>query len=760
MKKKLCAILSLCLSFVMLMSVACYAVYTQNDAVFEKEAETENTVFGEKADKNETVYVFASADGTVKKILSSVELCASGSDQIVDSSTLSGIENVKGNETFSKSEDGTLTWNASGKDISYMGVGNAALPVSVKVTYTIDGKEMKPEEMKGKSGRVSVRFDYTNNVKKTVKIGERDEEICLPMLALTGAVLREENWKNVVCENGRIIGDGARYAVIGYTLPGMEDLLSIKDREDVMPTIPTHFTIEGDVTDFSMEMTVTVVTSEPFGKIDADAFGVTGMLENGVDQICEAVSQLTDGAKELFEGLGALEEKTGELILGVKKLTDGAQKLAEGVANLDNGAAKLDDGSKSLADGLGKITENYEELNGGAEQIFDALLKTARDQLTGAGLEVPELTKDNYITVLEQVEQSLDEETVKAAVKQAVEAAIEEKRGQITAAVTEAVRTEVREKVKETVFENVRAQVAQAVRETVGAEVRAAVETQVKEQVLAAAEMDLSSYNEALNAGMIDKTTKAQIDGAVAAKMNSDQVQQAIESKIDEQVTNDGVKALIEAKTKERMASDAVKALIESQTDEQMKTEAVRTAIEENTEKQISILIEENMSSDAVTEKLFAAAAGRKKVGELIVSLKSVETFCEGIKDYTAAVETAKTGADQLYAGVSKLKAGSAALKTGASQLKEGLETLESSLPAMKDGVQALKNGEKTLYDGMETFRKEAVDRLVKLAKEDLSVLTERLRASAELAREYNTYSGLADGMTGSVKYIIRTEEI
>ena len=123
-------------------------------------------------------------------------------------------------------------------------------------------------------------------------------------------------------------------------------------------------------------------------------------------------------------------------------------------------------------------------------------------------------------------------------------------------------------------------------------------------------------------------------------------------------------------------------------------------------------------------------------------------------------METAKTGADQLYAGVSKLKAGSAALKTGASQLKEGLETLESSLPAMKDGVQALKNGEKTLYDGMETFRKEAVDRLVKLAKEDLSVLTERLRASAELAREYNTYFGLADGMTGSVKYIIRTEEI
>ena len=760
MKKKLCVILSLCLSFAMLASVACYALNAQNRPVFAEEAGTGKTADAGNAEKNETVYVFTTADGTVNKILSSVELRASGSDRVVDNSTLSDVENVKGNETFSRSEDGTLIWNAAGKDISYMGVGSTALPLTVKVTYTLDGKEMKPEELKGKSGRVSVRFDYTNNVKKTVKFGERDEEICLPMLALTGAVLREENWKNVVCENGRIIGDGARYAVIGYALPGMEDLLSIKDREDIMPTIPTHFTIEGDVTDFSMEMTVTVVTSEPFGKIDADAFGVTGMLENGVDQICEAVGQLTDGAKELFEDLGALEEKTGELILGVKKLTDGAQKLAEGVADLDNGAAKLDDGSKSLADGLGKITENNKELNGGAEQIFDALLKTARDQLMAAGLSVPELTKENYKTALTQVERSLDEEAVRAAAREAVAAAVEEKRGQITAAVTGAVRTGVREKVEMAVLENVTAQVEAAVRDTAEAQVRAAVETQVKEQVLAAAGMDLSSYEAALNAGMIDKATKAKIDGAVAAKMNSDQVQQTIESKTDEQMTSDGVKALIASKTNEQMASDAVKALIESQTDEHMKAEAVRTAIEENTEKQISILIEENMSSDAVTEKLSAAAAGRKKVGELIVSLESVETFCEGIKDYTAAVETAKTGADQLYAGVSKLKAGSAALNIGAAQLKEGLETLESSLPAMKDGVQALKNGEKTLYDGMETFRKEAVDRLVKLAKEDLSVLTERLRASAELAREYNTYSGLADGMTGSVKYIIRTEEI
>ena len=50
------------------------------------------------------------------------------------------------------------------------GKSNGQLPVDVKITYYLDGQEIAPENLAGKSGKVKIRFDYTNNSKKTVKV--------------------------------------------------------------------------------------------------------------------------------------------------------------------------------------------------------------------------------------------------------------------------------------------------------------------------------------------------------------------------------------------------------------------------------------------------------------------------------------------------------------------------------------------------------------------------------------------------------------
>lgn len=47
--------------------------------------------------------------------------------------------------------DGTLTWKAAGNDIYYQGTTEKTIPIDVKITYYLDGKEMKPEDMVGKS---------------------------------------------------------------------------------------------------------------------------------------------------------------------------------------------------------------------------------------------------------------------------------------------------------------------------------------------------------------------------------------------------------------------------------------------------------------------------------------------------------------------------------------------------------------------------------------------------------------------------------
>ncbi len=59
-----------------------------------------------------------------------------------------------------------MTWNTDGEDIYYQGTTDQDLPVSVKLTYYLDGKEIKPADLKGKSGHLKIQVDYTNKEKK------------------------------------------------------------------------------------------------------------------------------------------------------------------------------------------------------------------------------------------------------------------------------------------------------------------------------------------------------------------------------------------------------------------------------------------------------------------------------------------------------------------------------------------------------------------------------------------------------------------
>ena len=117
-----------------------------------------------EADKVETVYVMADNQGSVNEVIVSDWLKnADASATIADTSSLSDIVNVKGNETYTKNDDGTITWNANGSDIYYQGTTDSELPVSVKISYQLNGEDISPEDLAGKSGNVTIRFDYTNN---------------------------------------------------------------------------------------------------------------------------------------------------------------------------------------------------------------------------------------------------------------------------------------------------------------------------------------------------------------------------------------------------------------------------------------------------------------------------------------------------------------------------------------------------------------------------------------------------------------------
>lgn len=683
----------------------------------------------QKPAKEETVYVWAGADGNVQKIIVSDWLKnTTGAHRLEDVSELLDIENINGNETFTENENHAKVWNANGKDIYYQGNIQKDLPVEIKITYLLDGKEISPEALAGKSGKVTIRFSYVNKQYEYLQVKDVKTKVYVPFVVVTGMILNNETFTNVEVENGRLINDGTRTMVMGYAMPGLQDNLAIGANK---LELPDSFAIRADVKNFEMGMTVSIVTNELFQGADMDSEKLAGDLNKALEELTDAMGQLTDGSSQLYEGLCTLLDKSGELVEGVNRLSQGASQLRDGVGSLGEGAAKLQDGSTKLQSGLNTLAAKNGELNGGARQVFDTLLSAARTQLVAAGLEVPALTVENYGDVLNGVIASLDKDAVYQKAQEQVTAAVEARRGEIETAVNTAVQ------------------------EQVVAQVTAAVRADVEEQVVAGAR-----ENVVVAVLQSQGMTKEEYEAGVAAGAISQEQQVQIADAIDSQMASEAVQAQIASTVETQMGSADVQALIETNVTGQMSSDSIRETIAANIEQQVQKAISENMAGETVQGQLAAASEGAKAVIALKQSLDSYNVFYLGVQAYTAGVAEAANGAGQLRSGVDELQKGTGKLYAGASELCDGITTMKNNTPALVDGITELRDGAGKLSDGLQEFDEEGIQKLVDAVDDDMDGLAERLRATMDASKHYKTFSGLSKEMEGGVKFIYRTDSI
>ena len=336
-----------------------------------------------KPSKDETVYVLANADGSVKKIIVSDWIKNNGGKTVSDKTELSDIKNVKGDESYVMDTDNMREWNADGKDIYYQGTISKALPVDLKVSYELDGKPVSAESLAGKSGKVTIRFDYTNNQYKNVSIDGKNTKIYVPFVMLTGLLLDNDIFTNVEISNGKIINDGDRIIAVGFALPGMQENLNLsRDKVD----IPDFVEITADVNNFALSNTLTVAANSIISDLDVSKLDSADDLQASLTELSSAMSKLLDGSSELYGGLSELLLKSNELISGVDKLA--------------NGASALSDGASALSAGLSELVSNNDTLNAGAKQVFDTLLSAVSQKLKDNGITVDTLTVENYKTVI------------------------------------------------------------------------------------------------------------------------------------------------------------------------------------------------------------------------------------------------------------------------------------------------------------------------------------------------------------------------
>lgn len=678
MKRKVAASVAVGMSVMMGVTPAFAANGTSNSEVY----------------KEETVYVNAKASGKTDKVTVSNWLKNSGSvsGDLEDESTLSDIKNVKGDEKYTSDGD-KLTWATDGEDIYYQGTTDKKLPVSVKLNYYLDGKQMKPSELKGKSGHLKITVDYKNNEKQNVSLDGKDTEVYTPFVMMTGMILPNETFSNVTIDNGKIISDGNKNIVVGFGMPGLKDSLNLSSEESDKVTIPESLSIEADVTDFTMSSTYTVALSDLLYDMNMDDIADVDDLQTALDDLEDAALQLVSGSDTLADGAGTLADgvnsytdgvdtlnagiqkylgSNGELsgsvteyVNGVNKVVKGVQDYTDGVNTLADGVSSYVDGEKQLAAGASQLTQ----LSTGLKKVQSAIAKMeASTDGKGKDREDIKVASSELAAGTQALEDSLGTKQVQALMAQ-VGSMVQT--GNELIAQTEQLESGMQKGVAEPVT-NIVKELTVLQKELDG------LNTQLT-NLKTTCESKVTELNTA-----IDDYNNKVAAAKNAANTSSEKISQSIQA--------------LEIQ-KSKASSDAEKQQLQQSIDALKNAKTAADGLKNvNTVEKASISID-NIDTSDITKGIITLT------GNLQTASKTMEGLGSQLGEMQTKLDTItaakdKIPADQLNSltsNITKLNAGMQGLDAGISELAAGISTLDSEtsaqFPTAIQGITALNKG-------------------------------------------------------------------
>ena len=645
-------------------------------------------------DKDETVYVFAKANGDVDNILVNETLKnRDKSDKIEDTTDLKDIVNVKGDETFTQNGN-KITWDAAGNEISYQGTTDRQLPVSVKATYYLDGNEISPEDLAGKSGKVKIRLDYTSNETVTKDVNGKDEDISVPFVAVSGMVLGD-NFTNIQVTNGKYLAQGESNIVVGYAVPGLDS--GVKDAaKDLDTKIPDYVEVSADVTDFSLDMTVTMLVNgsemDYSGDLDlTDLDDLTEALSSAGNQLADGSGELSDGAGQVSEGAGTLASKMGDLTTGAGSLKAGMETLSSSSGDLASGVAVIDQSAQSIANGINTLDTAVNTKMTAEEQ---AAVAQQAGTAAASAVEAQFATdSQTYAAIAAQAAQSFTSTMTAEDQVNAVAAAL-------------ASNEDARAKLRPAVASAVAAQTAQGT-----------IQYKIQNNLLdgndpqAIATEFYNDYTNEYNSGIsgTNKTVENQITTALSAMAKP---------------VLDGV-ASQGANTMGNQVANACKSAATQAASQAAGAAAIQGA---------------ETAKATIASQIEATQAN----GYSLVS--GANALAKGTSTLAGSVPALKDGISQLVNGAN-------ALASGAGQLKDGASTLA-------DGASQVADGAGTLNESLVSLNNDAIKKMVSAYNGDVKDSVARLQAAMEAATEYDSFGGKSDDAAGVTKFIIKTAAI
>ena len=694
------------------------------------------------SDKDETIYVITDASGNKQNVIVSEWLKnKEHADVIEDVSNLTDIENVKGDEQFTQNGD-KVTWQANGNPIYYQGKTDKELPVEVKVTYYLDGAEVTPEQIAGKSGKVKIRFEYVNKAKQ--------DDTYVPFIMVTGFFLDNSRFANIQVSNGKYISDGSKSVVLGFGLPGLQKDLD-KTTEKVAIEIPDYFEVTADATNFKLDMTLTVAATGLIGESieDIDFSAIESEVNKLVDEYQKGVSSLASGIVSYTNGVSQISSGATQVSNGATQLANGASRLSDGTVQLYSGGITLANALESADIGAGQLKAAFEGDNGGL--AGSAKLSGGLDQLNGAvqGINLPEIPDAKDIQFTEDQKAAAIKAISEAAEKELAEKGVSISTGDLAAlsSMDDNQKTEyITKKAAEAAKEdpNVQKIIAdEKVQGLITSTVNGIIDSKVDEYMAsdegkALVDAKVKEYNTTLITAIMgtpDDPSDLATRAVAGAKAVGTVDKLALNVKEDAGITDEMVTinlkqlngAISYDQNTYKAILDGLSAKLSANADETiaMLTPAVKEGVRANVEAKYKEEITKQVTDGYVQiiGNAFAAGYGNaySELGkemqsiagkmEYIISVytnKGVEYGIDQalsmVKSEMAAfgpkITALKDGVAQLADGADQLDQGLNKLYDGVASLDDGLDRIYASVPTLTNGLNELNNGAGTLSSG------------------------------------------------------------
>ena len=655
--------------------------------------------------KDETVYAMLKSDGSVdQEIVSSWLHNDNGIRNIKEQLDLSNVKNVKSDEKPEVSGK-TYTWNADSNDIYYEGTSTKTLPVQVRVTYKLDGKEISGKDLIGKSGKLEIHISLKNTQSKTVNVNGRQTRIH-PFYMGAGVLdLSTDHFSNVKCENGKVLSEGNNTMVAFISVPGLQDTL-----ESCGVTGAKELPMQDDITitceakDFELGPIMFAMTPEvPVDKLK----DINSMddLTKGLDELTNASAQLLNGTSQLSEGTATFQGKMQELVNGVPTLTNGVSALKNGTQELVSGSTRLYSGLQNLHTGMNQAKKGTAKLNKATDGL--GTLVSGVDEINTNMQALAKGLQDGS----NELNASLSDEMLKN---------LTDGLGNVSAL--------------QAMFEKDQQHVAQAAADL--------------EAALTSTDVDNAAGKLGETAEYLKK--KAFNDKGEVVDAEAAQALKSLKSADD---------YLLNYKTQATASAvNLQKQLTQLQTDSANLKNLSDMA--DSAAEMLPKLSSFKASLNTASQGAQQLARGTQQLREKSSSLLELK---KGISTLDSSMTTAVGGSSELYKGSQALVSGLQRVDQGAGALQSGSATIGNGAQQLYDASTLLKDKTGELHAGMSKFKTTGIDEMQKQVSLSLDDVTQLLAIKDEIVKEAeqeHTFSGAPKNSESKVKYIYKTEEL